>query len=195
MRYLFAITLACAPLAALAQCPTAADLETGIRFSVDQDATETFRTVRPGVVEAIFSYEDGFASRNLLAKGVYLLEVVDIVDGVPDMGTRTTFAFPRNAEDMPLPETGAPLQFDVVVNDAGAFNRESQDYVVGSRTQVTIGTCTYDMLPIDVSFDPSPDNTVERLHYLPALGIAYLAASTYDGGRDDYDYNAIEALR
>jgi hypothetical protein len=193
-HFLICAGLMC-PVAALAQCPTVADMQTGIRFSVDHTDSETFRTLGPGLVEAIYRYEDGYSVRSLLGQGVYLLELVDLVDGAPDISTRTTYGFPQNAEDLPVPQPGASLSFDVVMNEAGSLNRDTQVYSVGSETVQVFGTCQYRMLPIEVRYPLMDETTVDLLHYLPELGLAYLAGGTYEDGSSVYTYHAIEAVQ
>ncbi len=195
MRFGMIFLAAAWPAAVWAECPTAADLDNGIRFRIDQADTETFRRVRPGVVEATIRFEDGYATRNLLAQGIYLLEWVDLVDEQPDLSTRATFAFPKNALDMPIPETGGAYRFDVVVAENGNFDKELQAYDVGEMVKYQYGTCVYDVLPIEVRYVPDEENSVDILHYLPALGIAYFAESLFGTDeREVYRYHTIEKL-
>jgi len=195
MRLSLALGVMMAPVVALANCPTNADMATGVRFTVDTVDTETFRAVRPGVVEAIYQSQD-YAARNLLGQGIYLLELVDLVNGDPDLNTRVTYAFAETAEDLPVPAANSTLTFKVLVSEGGSFETESQSYTMGAATAVSFGACSYDMIPIEVRYSPDEDNTVDVLHYLPELGFAYFAESRYgEGERDVFSYQTIEAVR
>ncbi len=190
---LVATMLVAGPVAA--ECPVAADLEAGIRFDVDEGDSEVFRSLRPGVVEAIYSHADGGATRTLLGQGVYLLELVEMAGKEPDPSTRMTYAFPQNAEDLPRPVPGSTAQFELLRNENGSLEREVQSYDFGPQARATFGACTYDMIPIEIRYSEDDSNTVDLLHYLPELGIAYFAGSTYDGTTDRYSYHRIEAVK
>lgn len=177
------------------ECPVATDLEAGIRFGVDKGDEEVFRSLRPGVVEAIFTHADGGATRSLLGQGIYLLELMDMDGAEPDPSTRMTYAFPQNAEDLPLPVPGSTAQFSLLRNERGNFESEVQSYDFGPKGRATFGACTYDMIPIEIRYSEDDSNTVDLLHYLPELGIAYYAGSTYDGTTDRYIYHRIEAVK
>jgi len=181
--------------AASAQCPTADNLQTGIRFTLADGETETFRKKGAAIVEAVFEYKDPPASRVLLAQGVYLLELIDLENGMPQPGTRSTYSYPMTAAEMPLPQPGGHWSVTAAVLDMGDLRRDNQVYTFGTMTQATYGACSYDMLPITITYPGDESDPIDLLHYLPGLGLSYLAESTYSGSTDRYDYIAIEALQ
>ena len=191
------VTLAALLLGGMAQaeCPTVTDLPTGVQFTIDDGDKETFRELWPGMVESVFEGADGTVYRNLLAKGIYLVEWADIVDGQPDLSTRSIYAFAMSTEDLPEPVPGRFANLGVLVNGVGSLDQEIQMYRFEAQTTIDIGACTYDMIPIELRFAPDSDRRVNILHYLPDLGLAYLAADRSESGSYSYSYTAVEALK
>lgn len=187
----FSLALA-APV--FADCPVAADLDKGIRFTVDGVDTEEYRRTGPAVVEALYIAEDGTTSRSLLGQGIYLIELVDMIDGAPDLDSRTTYAFPGRAEDLALPEPGTQVVYDLLVNNFGDFNQERQIYDFGQGAVLNFGACEYQMIPIEIRYEPDESGAVDLLYYLPELGFAYYAGSDYAEGSDRYMYTNIEVI-
>ena len=179
---------------ALADCPNAGDLGKGIRFTVDAVDTDAYRQIRPGVIESVFTAEDGYVNRSLLAQGIYLIELVDLVDGAPDPQTRITYAFPRKADDLDLPEPGGQVVYDLVINNLGDVTSEKQTYDFGLEAVINFGACEYRMIPIEIRYDPDPSAGVDLLYYLPELGFSYFAGSDYEDGSDRYLYSNIEVI-
>ncbi|MBV7396056.1 hypothetical protein [Mameliella sediminis] len=175
-------------------CPTGADVAKGIRFTVEETDKEEYRRIGPAMIEAIYSTADGAATRNLLAQGVYLVELVDLIDGTPDQTTRITYAFPGRAEDLKLPEPNGEVAYDVAINNFGDFDKERQIYDFGPMAKINFGSCEYDMIPIEIRYDPDDANTVDILYYLPEFGFSFYAGSDYDGGSDRYRYSNIEVI-
>lgn len=196
-----AVILAASPALAQAQCPTAEDLTKGIRFEIEGGDRETYRSFASGVIAATYESSEPPASRVLLAQGVYLLELVDLAEGPvgPDSrvqpGSRTTYSYPMKAPDMPVPAPGGSWQVTAAMLSQGEIGSEKQHYGFGAMTRISFGACAYDMFPIEITYPGEDGGTVDLLHYLPALGLSYLAASTYDGSTDRYNYIAIEALK
>jgi len=195
MRAAALVTVALGATAPAWACPTAADLDTGIRFTVEGGASEVFRRVQPQVLEAVFRFADGGAVHNLLAKGVYLLEYVDLEDGEPVPDSRATYRFPMTPGAMPDPVPEDEWQVSAVRLEAGQVATERQVYRFGARDSVRIGDCGYAMVPIAVTFPDDPDGLSDILHYLPDLGLAYLARLEGGGAPPEiYTYTGIEVL-
>lgn len=198
MRHVLMLLCLTAPLGAAA-CPTGADLVGGIRLTDPDGVTETFREMQPGVVRGLYTLDDTTTIRNLLGQGVYLLEVVDLENGAPVPDTRSTYSFPIAPADMPRPTPNGGWTTKVATLIDGSLGSETQVYSFGALTTQTYGACSYNMIPITVSFPPDPSDYRDTLHYLPALGFSYLAESAFteNGERnvDRYSYVTIEALR
>lgn len=187
------LTALCSP--ALAQCPVESDLDKGIRFTVDGSDTEDYRRAGPAMVEATYTAADGYATRNMLAQGVYLVELVDMVDGAPDLDTRATYAFPGRSEDLMQPDPGESVTYDIVVNEAGEFRKERQIYVFDQTAKLNFGACEYEMIPIEIRYEPDDSGAVDLLYYIPELGFSYYAGTDHaDGTADRYTYSNIEVI-
>ncbi|GGF48385.1 MULTISPECIES: hypothetical protein [Mameliella] len=175
-------------------CPVGSDIDKGIRFTVDDVDTEEYRRIGPGMIEAVYSASDGLVTRNLLAQGVYLVELVDLVEGVPDQDTRVTYAFPGRAEELAVPEPGGQVTYDVAINNLGDLDKERQIYDFGPLSKINFGACEYDLIPIEIRYEPDDSGTVDLLYYLPAFGFSYYAGSDYTDGSDRYNYSDIEVI-
>lgn len=195
MRHPLIATLALIPAAALAECPVADDLVTGIRL-VDEDATETFARDSDLSVSAL--YEDGSnpPNQSLLVHGIYVVENMDLDEnGTPVPGTRVVYGYPLTAPDIPLPTPGGSWSTTVTRLGDGTLATEQEFYTFGQMTRITIGACSYDALPITARFPDEGENRYDVLNYLPALGFAYLA-EYHDAQFDDiYSYTRIEAVK
>ncbi|WP_425099279.1 hypothetical protein [Tropicibacter sp. S64] len=193
MRSLTLIAALWAP-AVLAECPVAADLDTGIRMRTADGAYEELKTFTPGTVTSHY-YENGtLDSRVLLARGLYMVEFIQARDGALDTTARDTYSYGHSPQDIPLPEVGKSLQMPVVINEGGEISQGLDVFEADPETTMTFGDCTYTVLPVRMYFDPADRETYDILHYLPDLGASYLARSFYPGADDVYDYVAIEKM-
>jgi hypothetical protein len=175
-----------------AQCPVAADLETGIVLETIEGEVETFIRLDPHRVRSLFMHSENAGSRILLGKGVYVLELLEEEDGLPMVGTRTTYSFPLPVADLPPITPGGGWSTKAAVLDVDGLSSEAQHYIFGAQTRVTIGACSYDMIPIELRYrGDAGDADIDYLHYLPELGISYLARSDYGAQSDIYTYHTI----
>ncbi len=159
---------------AMASCPVGADLASGIRLVQADGTTDDYRALRPGVVETISTYTDGYVARTLLGQGIYVLEVADVVDGSVDPYTQAVFAFRMAASDMPLPDPNTQMKFGTTVRDGGGLYPENIVIDWGDRAAVTYGKCSYAMIPGTFSHTSDDYDHQEVVHYLPELGISVL---------------------
>jgi hypothetical protein len=194
LRLALSALIALAPLAALAECPVAADLETGIRLS-DGEGSETF--VRDSDLSVIATYEAEGAppTQSLLAHGIYVMSNADLEDGTPVSGTEVTYVYPVNVPDLPLPIPGGTFETTVMRLGDGQMSNQRETYAFGEMTSVTIGACSFEMIPITARYPDEGPDRYEVIHYLPELGFGYLA-EYHDAQMDDiYTYTAIEAVQ
>jgi hypothetical protein len=195
MKHLALCLLLASPATALASCPTAADLDGGgIRLSVSGGDTELFRRVSEDIVASIFETRDGLQSLTLLGRGMYVLRIaeMDAGDVVPD--SDTTYDFDMPAGSLPMPGPQEDWTVDVGVDDHGFSSHELQSYRFGPMTEVGLGGCTYDMIPVIQSYDPDPYEVTDFVNWLPELGISYLVRSSHAHGDQRSSYTAIEAM-
>ncbi|MGH1415225.1 MAG: hypothetical protein ACRBB0_17175 [Pelagimonas sp.] len=176
-----------------ADCPIAADLDKGIRFQGDDGAMETFVQWTDGVVASNYSDPDMTGMRSMLGQGVYLLEIIDVEDGHLVPHTRLTFAHEMAASAMPKPVAGGDWRAQTYSWGGYENGMEVAIYAFGEQGTKTFGSCSYDMIPIEVSFDPA--GRIELLNYLPELGLAYVVGLEENGQLDRFDYTSIEAVR
>ena len=186
-----ALTLMIASLAApaFADCPTRADMATGVMLRDAGGETETFRTGPNGFVRGEYEDGQGGGARYLLLGGVYVVEVFDTDRGDPIAGTRSTFAYPVKPSEVGPPTPGERWDVETLINDQGDIHKGNESHIYGPNTEVTIGECTYDMIPI-ISIYHSLDGYEERLNYLPEFGFAYLIEMK-DPGEAPFTYNFV----
>jgi hypothetical protein len=77
---------------------------------------------------------------------------------------------------MPVPSPAGRWQVDVRVTDSSGVFPEGQMQAYGAITDLTIGACSYQMIPVLIAYD-TDDLYVEQINYLPELGIGYLVDS------------------
>lgn len=192
---LTALLLAATGIAGGAQagCPTGADMTSGVTFRLSTGETESFRRLDNGLIQGLFAYEPDQASRTLLARGIYLLEVVTLENGKPDFTTRTTYSFPQPPSELPLPASGGEWSVTAATYGEGHIATERQHYAFGEMTRQSYGACSYDMIPITIRYPELDDEQRhDVLHFLPELGLSYLAEFHDKDGSDIYDYISIE---
>lgn len=189
MRILYVLALA--PTLSYAQCPTGADLVTGIRVTEPDGSTDTYRRDSEHLVESQYRFEPGTGARSLLAKGIYMILAQDVEAGRIVPGARSTYTYPLPPDQMPLPEPGGSWTADVVTLDSEGLSSETHVITFGALTQITFGACSYRMIPIEVRYG---EDDGELLHYLPDLGFALLGAYGVGANRESYTYNKIEKV-
>ncbi len=189
---LLAFTAFTAP--AFAQCPTGADMHTGVRITDLDGVSETYRTDGADFVRGEWSDGSDSGSRFLLLKGLYVVEQFDTENGQVVAGTRTTHAYPLRPADAPLPVEGGRWDTEVITLDPEGSRTTRESHIFGPPTQITIGGCSYEMMPVIGVFHDD-DGYEETLHYLPELGFSYLVETRpKNEAAERYTYIRIEAV-
>jgi len=189
---LFALTFLATP--AFAQCPTAADMDKGVRLTDLDGYSETYRKEGAHFIRSEWTDGTSEGSRFLLLKGLYMVEYFDTTDGDVISGSRSTHAYPLKPKDAPLPVADGRWDTEVVTLDSSGMSNSRESYIYGPSTQVTIGGCTYEMLPV-IGIYHDDDGYEETLNYLPELGFSYLVESRTKGAdAERYTYVRIETL-
>lgn len=177
-------------------CPTAQDLERGIRFDLASAEWEVFTRTSDGLVQSDFHYGDGAGTRLLLAKGLYLLQIVDFdAQGVLS-DTRQSFSYPLRPSEMPDPQPGGGWSVKAAVLGPEGLTEEVQVYDFGEMSQQTYGACTYAMMPITITYSVDGNQTMSTdfIHWLPELGLSFLAAFEDEQGLESYTYIGVRAV-
>ena len=190
MKYvLIAALTAASP--ALGECPVAADLASGVQVTETDGSVNLFTALGDGVVQNDGYSPGGYSFRNVLAQGTHLVELGDTQgeDYVPN--SRRTVTYPMAQAEMPIPQTSTSLEFETTITTAGGEYPEQQIQKWGEASTLTIGECTYDMIPGKVTYTNTNYVVFEGLHYLPDLELSLLhsyqiqgeIASTYTASR------------
>lgn len=175
---IFALVIAgiTAPAAAQETCPGPADKGRPIAVQFESGLVEVHRT-EDGQVWTIEAFEAGEMIYRLeVAHGTHLLSYVEMVGQMPVEESRVTYDYGRTVPDMPAPSPAGRWQVDVNVTDSSGVFVEGQMQAYGAVTDLTIGACSYQMIPVLIAYD-TDDFYVEQINYLPELGIGYLVDS------------------
>ncbi len=195
----FSLLISCLLLGAspaLAQCPTAADLRSGVSFTLADGSTEVFRRIGPDKIEAIFADRLGGTTRNVLAKGIYLVDVGDLVGGKLDPVTRSVTTFPVSDANLPDPTPGTRWNVEVIAKEAVGTIRSKEEYVFGSKSTFAIGSCTYSAVPITLTYLDLPRGNFDEYIWLDELGLSVVVKESYGvGDVDNYRYTRVEAVK
>lgn len=168
-----------------ADCPTKADLANGITFRTTDGNTEVHRAGNtPGLVTLQVRFADGDGSLIALRHGIYMLSVIPMTKGKPDLTAREDYAGPE-AEGWPVPKPSARW----TTRGNGGATATS-----GAAHKITIGDCTYEGFEVALDFTDEEDY-VETYTYLPALGLALLIQTKDKSGTDDIGYTHIGKLK
>ena len=179
------------PAMAQGDCPVAADLATGIRFGIENDETEVFTRISPTRLRSVYSTAPGSGSEVILARGLYVLQVRSFDNWKPDAESMISHVFPMPDAELPLPVPGTTWEVIPTKTDGGDTTKDRQLYTHGQSFSKTYGTCAYDVIPVTIRYPDLPGDYHETVHYLPELGLSYLAAFTDADGRVDINYLTI----
>jgi hypothetical protein len=89
---------------------------------------------------------------------------------------------------MPVPMPGLSWATRQVVTDAAGSLEERLAITVTDAQTWKLGDCSYVVLPVEVTIGEGVEAYVERILYLPDLGIGVLVAFVDSQGTLDYDY-------
>lgn len=158
------------------RCPTAQDRGKPIAVRFESGLVEIHRTA-DGQTWTIEAFDTGALIYRLeVAHGTHLLSYVEIVDGRPDANSRVIYDYGRTVAELPVPHASGRWETEVLVTDSVGSGPEGQMQAYGAVTDLTIGSCSYDMIPVLIAYE-TEDFYVEQINYLPELGIGYLVDS------------------
>lgn len=191
------LAVLCAVVAgpALAQCPTAADLRSGVRVTESDGTTNVFTAVGDGIVQNDGATTGGYTYRNLLAQGTHLIGLSDTDGGEDIPNTVRRMEYDMAIPALPVPAPGMRNTYETVVTVSDGSYDETQTQVWGQPTRLTIGDCTYDMIPGKLVYTNRDFVVREGLYYLPALEFALLHSyQSNDDPAAQYVATGIEAV-
>lgn len=176
---------------AVADCPVAGDIATGIRVTESGGTVNLFTDAGADRVNSDSVTEYGKTYRNVLVHGTHLIELGDTVDGVWQMESLHIVTYNMPTRDMPIPAPLTTWTVETSIATPGLSGYpETQTQRWGALTTLKIGNCTYDMIPGKITYTNEDFVVFEGLHYLPALELAFLH-SYQQQGEDGDTYTAI----
>ncbi|MEO0750444.1 MAG: hypothetical protein AAFY25_01445 [Pseudomonadota bacterium] len=184
LRETFTASVLVALAAPAFACPTVADLGQGIEFRTADGDVEVHRQLRPDWVTVTVTFADGDGSVLEFYKGMYLLSVIPIEQGIPKPGAREDYA--SVAE---LAEWQRPVPDAAWVNATPGGGQA----VAGPMDTIMIAGCRYNSIGVTVKF-ADDDTYTEVYEYLPDLGVGLLVRTEASDRTDDYSYIAVRAL-
>jgi hypothetical protein len=102
-----------------------------------------------------------------------VVEQFDTKNGDIVSGSRSTHAYPLKPAAAPTPVADGRWDTEVITLDAEGTHTKRESHIFGPSTQVTLGGCSYEMMPV-IGIYHDDDGYEETLYYLPELGFAYL---------------------
>ena len=191
MRWLVPILLA-GP--ALADCPTADDLATGIRVTETTGDYSTYRDAGDGVVEVTISFEGEDTALNQLARGVYVLRLASTEDDVLILSSVIASDYGMAPADLPLPAPNTENSFEVRSTSFDWSGTETQTHRWGADKTVTIGDCTWRAIPGTLDYETELETWSETVLFLPDLGLGLLTSITDANETQTFTFTSIEAV-
>lgn len=191
----FGVVLALVPVSAVADCPVAGDLETGIELRDSDGYVYVYTRISPAVVQQDGLAPDGYAFRNLLGQGSHVLQLADLENGAIVSDSIINYSYPMRPEEMPVPEPNLRWQVGAVVNAFGDVYQEFQNQSWSPLGTFQIAECSYEVTRGTVSYKSDGDVIREEISFLPELGIGLLTAYSDASGYDErFTFTAIRKL-
>jgi len=173
-------------------CPTAADMERGVVFYLDDGSTQVHRSAPDGFVIVDVTYDTGERAQNVFHYGVFIQSLTPIEDGVVRMSDAWTYAY-RSKPPFPEPNSTGQLVAATGSRDAG-YSDETQKFVWGAPTMMRLGSCRYQVIQGQFHYDGSNYQAEETINFLPELGTGILTRySDESGATDTYKVDRIVA--
>lgn len=174
MRALIALTCLLPTLvAAQAHCPTADDLDQGIRVDRSNGFTEVFRRGGQGIIAVDGIIDRALEYRLELAYGLQLLSYTGNVGDTPEADDRLVYDYGVPIDTLPPPEPGGRWQSQVTVTASNGNYSEPQLYAFGPLDAVQIGNCRYAAITVVIAYQ-NDANYIETVQFMPDLGFGVL---------------------
>ncbi|NSX54399.1 hypothetical protein [Parasulfitobacter algicola] len=190
-KFDFIALCSCLSVASLshAECVTAADMANGIIVKLDDGSTEHHRTKRPDLVEVIWTPAEEDPSSILYGKGIYLLQMVSVIDGVTDVSSRVTIGYDKSVADLVvLPSNGQLTEQTFKYSPYTGFVRETITYMFSDPAEIQVAGCTYLAQLINVIAVEDSTTFEQNIVYVPSLGTSFITSYRSDN-EEFYDIN------
>lgn len=174
--------LALAGGAAWADCPqNMSDTGDSVYVSFSDFYVRYDRLADGSVLEHEVYYDDGTGFRVHSISGAFVVESWSTHYGAIVSNTSEVTEYAVGVENLPTLFPGQTWEGSTVrQHDDGTTNVETVSVTMQPESNVTIGTCSYQSWPMEVTTtDATGGAFVDRLTYLPQLGFAI-----YHGGED-----------
>ena len=174
------------PAAAVA-CPDAGDMAAGgVEVTLDAGAVARLMPAGDGMVVDETVTEDGEGYRITALHGLWVIEEVDILGGLPDPEEAERLEWAGGLDTLPAPEPGLAWSgtAEVTLDGLPPFAREVT-VTVGAAETVEYGGCSYESWPARVANSEDIGDYALLYDYLPLLGVAVLRAYEFEGEPPD----------
>jgi hypothetical protein len=185
MRVRLGLWLMAMPGMVAAECPTAADMASGVEVTFANGDVTILRDVGAGMIEVeeYYSWHDE-GRRYFAYLGLYVTDEGPLTwDGTEGDGALVRTYYPVDVLEMPLPTAETPDWEGVLRRDIGADLAETPNYHVrfDAMDPVTIGGCTYDAVAVGESLRPGAEDQKDQYSYfLPDLGAGFIVGWTIE---------------
>ena len=170
-------------MATAPQCPIAADLAQGIHLRY-LDGTEAEYRQRPdGMIEVTEAgtAAGGGALRFVSRFGLYDFEAALLTEGVVSPDQQVSYSYAGQPPVEPKPKGNAWVGEVTATFPGGATDKETAAYVFGEKGKTDLAGCSYDVIPVSVTFVRAAGWEGQAFLYFPALGLAALVRKSGSG--------------
>ncbi len=183
MAALFGLSL---PLPGMAQsgCPTASDMDVGVRAVFANGDLVDYRRLKGDLLEIFEGVAADSQNGTVVTSrlGIYDLDAADVVNGVRNAQTAITLRYSEHESDLPVPVSGEGWVGGVVTSVSGAAEEtEAVVYVFGAGGTREFAGCVYETIPVKVSFLADDGWMMEDYIYIPSLPLAILSGHQFSG--------------
>lgn len=175
------------------ECPVAGDLNKGILITYDDDSEIEYWQRSPGIIEEVEIDPDNSSKyfivteRGILEREYYTLaddgEVLDFVSLTYDLGKQSVFPLTKGKMI-----GGTQTELD---EDGDELGKHLFSLWVDAQSQIQIGACAYDTIPVTLRTVHDYVPTEISLVYLPALDMG-IVTLVDEWGSDPYGFTPVQ---
>lgn len=197
-RFLYALPGLLTGTTLAAACPVADDLDKGIQLTQTPEYTSIFRRDPSGAVIESEAADNGGSYNYVMYNGLLETAFFELQPSQTTPDGRDRFHYSFALKDVfPLEpwtgKTGIQTHYDA---DWTRIAQSNFGYRVLGRDSVTIGTCTYDRLPVETYIVGDSGARMVTFGYLPDLGMSILMGyQESDGTQTIYEPVSIVAVK